>query len=119
MFDQLGCVKCHIPELPSSRGPVQAFTDLLLHEMGPDLADNLAFGIPQASPSSPVTTTREFRTQPLWGVRLSAPFLHDGRAETLLEAVELHGGEAQAIRDAFAALSPDEKNDVIAFLEHL
>ena len=77
--------------------------------MGDDLADNLAFGAPQASPSSPITTHREFRTQPLWGVSMHAPFLHDGRAETLLEEIEMHAGEAAAIRDAFLALSPAER----------
>lgn len=119
-FDALGCAKCHLPELATSRfGPARAFTDLLLHEMGEDLADNLAFGRPQASTLSLPNTSKEFRTQPLWGVSLSGPFLHDGRAETLREAIELHGGEATAARDAFLALDAVSQADVIEFLEHL
>jgi CxxC motif-containing protein (DUF1111 family) len=119
-FETIGCAKCHIPELPTSRfGPARAFTDLLLHEMGDDLADNLAFGRPQISTLSLPNTTKEFRTQPLWGVSLSGPFLHDGRAETLQEAIELHGGEATASRDAFLALDAASQADVIEFLEHL
>ena len=116
LFGQLGCAKCHIPTLASSRGPVEAYTDLLLHDMGPGLADGLQFGAP--SPGGP-STASEYRTQPLWGVSLHAPFLHDGRAATLAEAVDAHGGEAQASRDGFLALSPAEQEGVISFLEHL
>lgn len=119
LFDSLGCVKCHIPSLPSSRGPVNAYTDLLIHDMGLMLADGLTFGVPQASPSSSTGTPREFRTQPLWGVSMHAPYLHDGRAETLESAIEQHRGEANDIRNAFIALTTDEKADVIAFLEAL
>jgi CxxC motif-containing protein (DUF1111 family) len=119
LFDSLGCVRCHIPELPSSRGPVRAFTDLLIHEMGEDLADHINAGLPQPSTISDTTSHAEFRTQPLWGVSLHAPFLHDGRAETLEEAVLMHGGEGEASRAAFEALSPADQADVISFLEHL
>jgi CxxC motif-containing protein (DUF1111 family) len=119
LFESLGCVKCHIPSLPSSRGPVNAFTDLLLHEMGPELADGISLGVPQPSNLSDPTPHLEFRTQPLWGVSHSGPWLHDGRAETLMEAITMHGGEAAAIRDAFNALTPSEQADVITFLEHL
>jgi CxxC motif-containing protein (DUF1111 family) len=119
LFDELGCARCHVPELASSRGPVRAYTDLLLHDLGDALADGLAFGVPQPAALAPPTSAGEFRTQPLWGVSLSAPFLHDGRAETLEEAIELHGGEAQRSRDAFLARPPEEQADLIAFLEHL
>jgi CxxC motif-containing protein (DUF1111 family) len=119
LFAALGCVKCHIPSLPSSRGPVDAYTDLLIHDMGPGLADGISFGSPQASMISSFSTAAEFRTQPLWGVSLSAPFLHDGRAETLEEAIALHGGEAAPFRDAFLALPQPGRDDVVRFLEHL
>lgn len=119
LFTTLGCVKCHIPELPSSRGPVRAYTDLLLHEVGSGLADGIHFGSPQSSTISSSMTVDEFRTQPLWGVSLHAPFLHDGRAETLQEAIEMHGGEAAPMRDAFNALTPSGKSAVVAFLRHL
>ena len=119
LFTSLGCVKCHIPSLPSTRGPVAAFTDLLLHDLGAALSDDMSFGEPQVANFSEPTSRREFRTQPLWGVAMHAPYLHDGRAETLSEAIRAHGGEATDIRDAFVALTPAAQADVIAFLEHL
>ncbi len=119
LFESIGCTDCHLPELPSSKGPVRAYSDLLLHFMGNALADGLSFGIPQFSTIDLFQNDREFRTQPLWGVAASAPFLHDGRAETLEEAITLHGGEAQVSRDAFVGLTATEQADVIAFLEHL
>lgn len=119
LFDQIGCAKCHVPSIPSSRGPVEAYTDLLLHDMGPDLADGLNFGIPQFSTTDPLLTGSEWRTQPLWGVRMHAPYLHDGRAETLDEAIQLHGGEAAAIRDEYANLPQTDRDDILEFLEAL
>ncbi len=118
-FAQIGCAVCHIPELPSSRGPVRAYTDLLIHDMGDELADNISFGRPQVTVSDPDTTFREFRTQPLWGISHFAPYLHDGRAETIDQAIRMHGGEGQGSRDAYAALSAAERSDLLAFLERL
>lgn len=119
LFDQVGCTSCHIPELPSSRGPVRAYSDLLLHDMGPALADNIGFGSPQSSSITPDNTATEFRTQPLWGVRHFGPFLHDGRAETLDDAIRMHGGEAEPAVFGYVGLSKAERDDLIAFLEHL
>lgn len=119
LFAQVRCTACHVPKLASSRGPVHAYTDLLLHDLGPDLADGLSFGSPEVSTISPATTDQEFRTQPLWGVSMHAPYLHDGRAETLYEAITMHKGEATGVLSAFDALSDQEKRDIIAFLEHL
>ncbi len=120
LFDELGCARCHVPELPTTRfGPIRPYTDLLLHDLGADLADGLAFGMPQAAALAPPTAAGEFRTQPLWGVSLSGPFLHDGRAETLREAIELHGGEALPSRTEFLARTSAEQSDLLAFLEHL
>ncbi|MGE3174967.1 MAG: di-heme oxidoredictase family protein [Planctomycetota bacterium] len=119
LFSDIGCAKCHIPELPSSRGPVRAYTDLLIHDMGPDLADNVGFGTPQTSLAGPDHTGSEFRSAPLWGVSHFGPYMHDGRAATLDEAIRLHGGEAAAIRDLYEALSVSERADIISFLEHL
>ncbi len=112
LFTDLRCAACHIPELPSSRGPVRAYTDLLLHDMGPDLADNFIFG-------DVGDTTQEFRTQPLWGISDVGPYLPDGRAGTLSEAILLHGGEAQLSRNAFTGLSAEDQADLIHFLESL
>ncbi|MCR9248563.1 MAG: hypothetical protein NXI31_26345 [bacterium] len=119
LFDRLGCAKCHIPELTSSRGPVRAYTDLLLHEMGPALADGINFGTPQSSSISPIHNGNEWRTSPLWGVSKFAPYLHDGRAATLDEAIRMHGGEASASAEDYMALTPTEREDVLAFLRHL
>ncbi|MGE0193479.1 MAG: di-heme oxidoredictase family protein [Planctomycetota bacterium] len=118
-FESLGCAKCHLPSIPSASGDLAAFTDLLLHDMGPDLADHIAAGAPQASTIDGPTTFHEFRTAPLWGVSHSGPWLHDGRAQTLEEAILAHGGEAQTARDDFAALPLIDRADVLAFLESL
>jgi len=108
LFDEIGCARCHIPNLATADEPILAYTDLLLHDMGPELAD----GIPMGS-----ATGSEFRTQPLWGVRLHAPYLHDGRVGTLDEAIRLHGGEAAAIRNAYVALPAGDRDAILAFLE--
>ena len=119
LFDQIGCTSCHLPTIDSSVGPLAAYTDLLIHDMGTELADNISMGLPQPSTLSGFTTGSEFRTQPLWGVRMSAPYLHDGRADTLDDAIRLHGGEGQASRDAYLSLTQPERDDIIAFLEVL
>jgi CxxC motif-containing protein (DUF1111 family) len=119
LFSQMSCNKCHIPALESDLGPVEAYTDLLLHDMGPGLADGISMGMPQFSPTSLDTTGSEFRTQPLWGVRLHGPWLHDGRADTLNDAILMHGGEAQAARDEYEALTPIQQQAVLRFLEAL
>ena len=118
-FSSIGCVACHIPELPSSRGPVRAYTDLLIHDMGDELADGMSLGRPQATLNDPDHTRREFRTQPLWGVSLSGPFMHDGRAETLDEAIRMHGGEGLGARQRYEALDATQRAELIAFLEAL
>ena len=88
---------------------VAAYTDLLLHDMGPDLAD-ICLG--EAQPS-------EFRTEPLMGLRLGTAFLHDGRASTIAQAIELHGGEATASRDRFLRLSPLARAALLRFLNRI
>jgi CxxC motif-containing protein (DUF1111 family) len=112
LFAQVRCTDCHIPSLPSSRGPVNAYTDLLIHFMGAELTDNMNFG-------GNGSTGAEFRTQPLWGVSHFAPFLHDGRAPTLSAAIAAHAGEATISRNLYNALTPAQRADIIAFLEHL
>ncbi len=125
LFSRIGCAGCHLPALRTGDSPVKAlryktvaaYTDLLLHDMGPELAD-ICLG--QASPS-------EFRTEPLMGLRFSnktggageSSFLHDGRAKSIEEAIRLHGGEGAASRDRFAALSEAERAALLKFLESL
>lgn len=110
LFDQLGCASCHTPRLEAPRGPLPVYSDLLLHDMGAELAD----GVVQREARGP-----EFRTQPLWGLAAVGPYLHDGRASTISDAIRWHGGEAQAARDAFAALPVERQEDLLSFLDHL
>jgi CxxC motif-containing protein (DUF1111 family) len=117
LFDKTGCAACHVPRLRTgdydvkglAHREVAAYTDLLLHDMGPGLVD-ICLGL--ASPS-------EFRTEPLMGLRFSETFLHDGRAGSIEEAIRLHGGEAVASRDRFATLSPADREALLAFLRQL
>jgi CxxC motif-containing protein (DUF1111 family) len=110
VFARLRCASCHLPSLSTSRGLIHPYTDLLLHDMGPELADGVVMEKAQAS---------EFRTQPLWGLCFHAPFLHDGRADTVERAISLHGGEAEAARRAYEALRDGERQDLHRFLESL
>jgi CxxC motif-containing protein (DUF1111 family) len=124
IFADIGCAGCHVPTLKTGKHPIKAlsnkdvaaYTDLLLHDMGPELAD-ICLGL--ATPS-------EFRTEPLMGLRLSkqieneAPrFLHDGRARSIEEAITLHGGEGAAARDKFRALSEADRKKLLQFLRSL
>ncbi|HEV8509698.1 MAG TPA: di-heme oxidoredictase family protein [Gemmatimonadales bacterium] len=117
VFTRVGCAGCHVPTLRTGDSPipalrrkeVTAYTDLLLHDMGADLAD-ICFGL--ATPS-------EFRTEPLMGLRLSTQFLHDGRATAPEQAIELHGGEAARARDLFKTLPPGDRAALVAFLKTL
>jgi len=110
VFARIGCADCHVPSLESTIGMIHPYTDLLIHDMGPVLAD----GIEMAG-----ATGSEFRTQPLWGLCEHFPFLHDGRADTLEEAILLHGGEAQRARDQYAALGSADVTLLHRFLESL
>jgi len=107
LFHSARCSDCHVPRLNGPRGPVPCYSDLLLHDMGAELADGII--MKDASGS-------EFRTQPLWGLAATGPYLHDGRVDTIEAAILAHGGEAQAARDAFAAFSTQDMADLIEFL---
>ncbi len=124
LFDELGCTACHTPTLTTGASDIAAlsdqeihpYTDLLLHDMGPGLAD----GRPDFT-----ATGSEWRTPPLWGLGIVDDvngvrfLLHDGRAETLAEAILWHGGEAAAAAEAFRTAPEDDRNRLIAFLEAL
>ena len=105
-FRDLGCTGCHVPALEGPRGMIPAYSDLLLHDMGEDLADGVSMG---------VATGNEFRTAPLWGITAVGPYLHDGRADTLHQAIVMHGGEAQKSRDRYISLDVNAQAQVIAF----
>lgn len=123
LFKQAQCVYCHVPAMKTAANAdyarfknklIKPYTDLLLHDMGAELADNrpdfLANG-------------QEWRTPPLWGIGLSktvnpkAGFLHDGRARNILEAILWHGGEAAASAKAVAEMPADDRAALIQFVE--
>ncbi|MBI4472962.1 MAG: hypothetical protein HY646_09865 [Acidobacteria bacterium] len=94
----------------AGRAVVELFGDLKRHDLGPGLAEP----IDEVSTGAAV-----FLTENLWGVGSTAPYLHDGRATTLTEAILEHGGEAAAARDAFVRLPPHRQQELVAFLENL
>lgn len=125
LFAQVGCGTCHVPTLKTGLSDIEAlsnrefhpYTDLLLHDMGPELDDNFTEGSARTS---------EWRTAPLWGVGLAedsqggrAFLLHDGRAKSLEEAIGLHGGEGARSREKYNGLSAAEKQNLIKFLKSL
>jgi CxxC motif-containing protein (DUF1111 family) len=117
LFEAAGCATCHRARLGEIDG---LYSDLLLHDMGPELSDSGSYyGI--SEPDSPRSGVRrqDWRTPPLWGFRDSAPYLHDGRAGTLEEAVAFHGGQAATSAKRFFKLLPEERLRVQAFLRSL
>ena len=126
IFHRIQCATCHTPvlhtaetwgEVPElANQTIRPYTNLLLHDMGPELAD----GRPDFE-----ATASEWRTPPLWGIGLVATvndhtcFLHDGRARNLEEATLWHGGEAEASREAFKKLKKSERQALLKFLESL
>src|SRR5436190_10729853 len=116
-FVLIGCAGCHVPALVTGFNRVsalnlkivQAYTDLLLHDMGPDLAD-ICLGT--ARPA-------EYRTEPLMGLRFKTALLHDGRASSIAAAIRLHGGEAARARNRFLALSLAQRSALLRFLSGL
>jgi RNA polymerase sigma factor (sigma-70 family) len=116
LFGEVGCATCHAPSLGDVKG---IYSDLLLHNMGQSLSDPASsYGLdgPEiAKGPSP----REWRTPPLWGYRDSGPYLHDGRAQGLEEAVAFHDGQAKASAHQFFSLSWRERAQVEMFLKSL
>jgi CxxC motif-containing protein (DUF1111 family) len=125
IFTQIGCATCHQPTLTTGYSPIAAlsyqtfspFTDLLVHDMGPGLDDGYTEGTAETS---------EWRTAPLWGLGLAPNvqggntyLLHDGRAHSIEQAIEMHGGEAAASKGRFANLSASDKAALITFLKSL
>jgi CxxC motif-containing protein (DUF1111 family) len=127
LFSTIGCVLCHTPTLTTGRAAsaalssqsVNLFSDLLVHHMGPGLADSIVQG--QAGPD-------EFRTAPLWGLGQRIFFLHDGRTTDLLEAIQAHSSakdrqfptsEANGVIANFNLLTNSQKQDILNFLRSL
>jgi CxxC motif-containing protein (DUF1111 family) len=125
LFSQAGCATCHVPRMTTgnlqgypelSGQTIRPFTDLLLHDMGPDLAD----GRPDF-----MATGSEWRTPPLWGLGLAASIdgylflMHDGRARGFEEAILWHDGDAAAAKKAFLAMPKADRDALVAFLSSL
>jgi CxxC motif-containing protein (DUF1111 family) len=126
-FNNVGCVLCHTTTLTTSSSTVPGlsnvaanlFSDLLVHHMGPGLADNIAQGNAGGD---------EFRTAPLWGLGQRIFFLHDGRETDLLKVIQDHfslgngvygNSEANQVINNFNALSPQNQQDLLNFLRSL
>ena len=125
LFEKINCASCHHPSFTTgtisnfqeiSNQTIYPYTDMLLHDMGDDLADNR---------SEYLANGNEWKTRPLWGIGLTeltsghTSFLHDGRARNLSEAILWHGGEAEKSRDQFINLSTEEREALLAFLNAL
>lgn len=125
VFNQIGCQTCHQQTLTTGYSPIDAlsyqtfnpFTDLLVHDMGPGLDDGYTEGDAKTS---------EWRTAPLWGLGLASGvqggnyyLLHDGRAHSIEQAIQMHGGEATASANRFNNLSQSDKDALITFLKSL
>jgi len=121
VFSSIGCALCHTPSLRTGNATVEAlrfqtanlYSDLLLHDMGVGLADNVSQG---------AATGREFRTAPLWGLGQRIFFLHDGRSDDLKDAIREHastGSEANQVISKFNGLSEFQKQDLLNFLRSL
>jgi CxxC motif-containing protein (DUF1111 family) len=123
LFAGARCTGCHTPVMHTGWHEIEAlrnrdvalYSDLLIHDMGDELADNRPDGSADG---------HEWRTAPLWGLRIAREFLggdllllHDGRAHNVDEAVRLHGGEATSARDAYLAMPVDDKAALIDFVE--
>ncbi len=118
LFASIGCTGCHTPSFTTgylsrvsalSGKEVNAFSDLLLHDMGPEDAD---ICLNQA-------TNAEFRTEPLMGVRFMEVLMHDGRATSLPEAIQFHGGEGSGARSRFFSLTSAQQSAVLAYVSSL
>jgi CxxC motif-containing protein (DUF1111 family) len=125
LFASAGCAACHTPTMVTGKfhpkaevrnQTIHPYTDLLLHDMGPGLADNLPEGLASGA---------EWRTPPLWnigyteGVSGGEAYLHDGRARNLGEAILWHGGEGAAAAAKFKAMPRSDSDALIAFLKSL
>ena len=127
LFSSTGCALCHTPAFTTgtttvaglSNQPVNLYSDLLIHDMGPGLADGVSQG--QAGP-------REFRSAPLWGLGQRIFFLHDGRTSDLLQAIQAHqsgslrdgtASEANGTIANFNSLQESQKQDLLNFLRSL
>jgi CxxC motif-containing protein (DUF1111 family) len=125
LFQSIGCAACHTPTvITGAQHPlaelrsqtIHPYTDLLLHDLGPGLADNMG---------EKTASGAEWRTAPLWNIGLTLgvsggeAYLHDGRARTLEEAILWHGGEAETAKETFRTLNAGQREALVKFLKSL
>jgi len=116
-FVEIGCAKCHTPTMHTGENDVAAlsrktahlYSDMLLHDLGPGLADVCG----------PDAATGEYLTTRLWGLRYRSQYLHDGRTTRVEDAIEAHAGEAADSRDGWRALTADRRAMLLRFLRSL
>ncbi len=131
LFNSVGCGTCHTPTIrtaaPGTRinggvfrvrdavgnKIIHPYSDFLLHDIG------TGDGIPLLPGPEFASTANQIRTAPLWAVRTRNRLMHDGLSFTKQEAIARHAGQATAVRTAFDALTPAQKNQVFAFLDSL
>lgn len=130
LFKTVGCAECHTPTLGDVSG---IYSDLLLHDLGEQNEGSGSYSSPEVEVPDPSSmaavaggvarplgaTSREWRTPPLWGLRDSFPYMHDGKARTVEDAVARHGGEATDVLARFRKLSGAEKVRLLSFLGSL
>lgn len=117
LFAEVGCSSCHVPTMRTGRHDIAAldrrtialYSDLLLHDMGPDLS----------GACTPAASRTERRTEPLMGLGSRSSYLHDSRTNDLTEAILMHGGEATLVRERFRALPELDRHALIRFLQSL
>ncbi len=119
VFHNIGCAACHRPSLGDLDG---LYSDLLLHDMGTQLSDTSSgYGASPPTESSLVNSGSSgdenvWQTPPLWGVANSAPYMHDGRASNLHQAILMHGGEAKNAQQRYSHLTPAARQQLLSFL---
>ena len=133
-FHRIGCADCHVKDVGHVTG---IFSDFLLHDMGTRMGDRSTANPDRPMPSGrmggdyysgrniitsdpvPTDLDEEWRTPPLWGAADSAPYLHDGRAETFEEAIQMHGGEAANSAEGYRRLNDEQRSQLLSFLDTL
>ncbi len=125
VFTSVGCAACHIPDMGGVAG---VYSDFLLHRIDnamppPGGSGGGSYGNPDPPPDVPIPEDHprpdEWRTPPLWGVADSAPYMHDGAARTLRDAILRHGGDARAVTEAYKKLQQPDQEALVAFLRTL
>lgn len=121
LFGKIGCAQCHRPSVGDI---TEIYSDLLLHDIGLNGSNSSYYGGPPidlVGTGDPKRSAggNEFRTPPLWGVADSAPYLHDGRAKNLRDAINAHGGQAGQSSRQFALLNLSQQKQLLKFLGSL